>query len=344
MFKLTYKHERIPLKRTFTISRGSRDAIDVVYVALESEGITGYGEAAPNHRYNETAESVIAVFKSFDTDGIDNPYDSVHVNEYIGSLHKGEYSAKAALEMAFLDWVGKKLKTPVHRLWNAPSTTGPKTSFTIGIDEPSLIAEKVKEAEAFPILKVKLGSPYDREIIEEIRKATSKPVLVDANEGWKTVEVAMENIRFLVDMNIELIEQPMPSSMHAEMTRLKQLSEIPLIADESFTGREDLGELSHAFHGINIKLMKTGSMRFAMQKIAEARKHGLKVMIGCMVETSLADTASAILSLWADYADIDGHLLVGRNPFSGVVIDKNGYVTLNDKYGLGVELAESIFD
>jgi L-Ala-D/L-Glu epimerase len=344
MFRLTHKHVRIPLKRTFTISRGSRDAIDVVYVALESEGITGYGEAAPNHRYNETAESVTGVFKSFKSDGIKNPFDSVQVNDYIGSLHKSEFSAKVALEMAVLDWVGKRLKTPVHRLWNAPSRTGPRTSFTIGIDEPSLIAGKVKEAEEYPILKVKLGSPYDREIIEEIRRATDKPVLVDANEGWKTVGEAMENIRFLASMNIELIEQPMPSSMHAEMTRLKQQSEIPLIADESFTGREDLGELSTAFHGINIKLMKTGSMRFAMQKIAEARKHGLKVMIGCMVETSLADTATAILSLWADYADIDGHLLVSRNPFAGVVIDEDGYVTLNDMDGLGVELREDIFD
>jgi L-alanine-DL-glutamate epimerase-like enolase superfamily enzyme len=344
MFRLTYKQVRIPLKRTFTISRGSRDAIDVVYVALESEGITGYGEAAPNHRYNETAESVTGVFKSFESGGIKNPFDSLHVNEYIGSLHKSEFSAKAALEMAVLDWVGKKLKTPVHRLWNAPSITGPKTSFTIGIDEPSLIAGKVKEAEGYPILKVKLGSPYDREIIEEIRKATDKPVLVDANEGWKTVDEAMDNIRFLAGMNIELIEQPMPSSMHAEMTILKQQSEIPLIADESFTGREDLGTLSDAFHGINIKLMKTGSMRVAMQKIAEARIHGLKVMIGCMVETSLADTASAILSLWADYADIDGHLLVSRNPFTGVVVNKDGYVTLNDLDGLGVELKEDIFD
>ena len=344
MFRLTYKHVRIPLKRTFTISRGSRDSIDVVYVALESEGITGFGEAAPNHRYNETAESVAEVFEMFNSGGISNPYDSRHVNEYIGSLHKSEYSAKVALEMAVLDWVGKKLKTPVHRLWNAPSTTGPKTSFTIGIDEPSLIAGKVLEGKDYPILKVKLGSPYDREIITEIRKATDKPVLVDANEGWKTVDEAIDHIRFLKEMNVGMIEQPMPSSMQAEMIQLKQLSDIPLIADESFTGREDLGELSKAFHGINIKLMKTGSMRYAMQKIAEARKHGLKVMIGCMVETSLADTASAILSLWADYADIDGHLLVDRNPFSGLIIDKNGFVTLNEKNGLGVELIENIFD
>jgi L-Ala-D/L-Glu epimerase len=344
MFSLRHVYKRIPLRRTFTISRGSRDAIDVVYVALEADGITGYGEAAPNHRYNETADSVISVFSRFDPRGIRNPFDSEDVNAYISSLDPGEFSAKAALEMAVLDWVGRKLNTPIHRMWNAPSTIGPLTSFTIGIDEPALIGEKVREGEACSILKVKLGSPYDREIIQEIRKVTDKPVLVDANEGWKTVDEAVENIRFLKDMNISLIEQPMHSSMIGEMERLRDVSDIPLIADESFTGREDLSVLSKAFHGINIKLMKTGSMRFAMQKIAEARKLGLKVMIGCMVETSLADTASAILSLWADYADIDGHLLVRENPFSGLVIDKLGYVTLNDLPGLGVVMTENVFD
>lgn len=344
MFNVRYKHVRIPLKRTFTISRGSRDAIDVVYVALEADGITGYGEAAPNHRYNETAASVIDVFKSFQSTGISNPYDPDHVNRYISSLHKGEFSAKAALEMAVLDWVGRKLNTPVHIMWNAPSAKGPQTSFTIGIDDPSLIAEKVKDGEKYAILKVKLGSQYDREIIQEIRKVTDKPVLVDANEGWKTIDEAMKNIRFLGEMNIDLIEQPMPSSMTEEMIELKSMCDIPLFADESFTGREDLGELARRFHGINIKLMKTGSMRIAMQKIAEARKHGLKVMIGCMVETSLADTASAILSLWADYADVDGHLLVKENPFTGLSINKEGFVTLNDKPGLGVEMSGIVFD
>jgi L-Ala-D/L-Glu epimerase len=344
MFNVRYKHVRIPLKRTFTISRGSRDAIDVVYVALDADGITGFGEAAPNHRYNETAASVIAVFETFQKSGIINPYDPAHVNGYISSLHKGEFAAKAALEMAVLDWVGRKLNTPLHILWNAPSATGPQTSFTIGIDEPSLIAERAKEGENYAILKVKLGSPYDREIIQEIRKVTDKPVLVDANEGWKTIDEAMNNIRFLGEMNIDLIEQPMPSSMTEEMIELKSMCDIPLFADESFTGREDLGELARRFHGINIKLMKTGSMRIAMQKIAEARKYGLKVMIGCMVETSLADTASAILSLWADYADVDGHLLVRENPFTGLIINREGFVTLNDTPGLGVEMSGDIFE
>lgn len=336
LFKIRYEPLNIPLKRRFTISRGSKDEVNNVIIFVEADGVTGIGEAAPNMRYGETQSSAMAFIERFGDYETEYPYDIDELVRKMDESGQGEYSAKAGLEMAHYDWIGKKLNIPLFKLLQAPGRTGPRTTYTFGIDKPELMKQKVIEAEHYPLLKVKMGTDYDKDIINAIRQHTDKPVLVDANEGWKSVEQAMDMITYLYHQNVFVIEQPMPASCISEMSELKKKSPIPLFADESITGKESLQELSRQFHGINIKLMKTGGISTSLKIIHNARKVGLKVMVGCMIESAIADTASALVALWADHADLDGHLLVKGSPMNGLSILKEGNIQLADKPGLGL--------
>ncbi len=337
-FKLRSSTLDLPLRHTFTISRWSRDKAANVLVELEAEGITGIGEGAPNARYHESQESCMTWLNTFDLRALRNPFDVEYVLRAMDATGPGEYAAKVALEMALYDWIGKKLQVPLFDLWNAPSRFGPQTCFTVGIDATEKLPDRVAEADRYPVLKIKLGTDRDEEIIRTIRTCTDKPIWVDANEGWKTLDRARQMVSFLADKNVQMIEQPMPSSMKSELAELKKYSPVLTMADESFTGRESVAELAHCFHGINIKLMKTGSIRRALQLIHGARKSGLQIMIGCMIESSLANTAAALVSLWCDYADLDGHLLISHDPYTGLRFDEHLNVYLPEKNGLGVEL------
>jgi len=335
-FRVTAEPLNLTLRRTFTISRWSRDVAPNVLVRLQADGIEGIGEAAPNARYGESQESAIAYIRNVDLSRITNPYDVEAFLTILDTTAPGEYSAKVALEMALYDWIGKSLNVPIHQLWNAGDATGPVSTYTIGIDALENMQGRVDEAHDFPILKVKLGTDNDEAVIRHLRTITSKPIWVDANEGWKNVDTALARIRFLADQGVEMIEQPMPSAMKRELAELKTQSPLPLYADESFTGYEDVNELAACFHGVNIKIMKTGSLRRSMQWVHHSRRAGLKVMVGCMIESSLADTASALISLWADAADLDGHVLIKDDPFIGLTFDDARRVVLNDLPGLGV--------
>lgn len=335
-FELKYYTQKLNLKHAFGISRGTRTFNENVFIELTKDGITGIGEASPNKRYQESVQSVLSYLEQIDFNNIEIGFDVLKLITYLESIKKGEFAAKVAVEMAFWDWMGKKLEIPLSTLWNTPSRKGPKSSFTIGIDSIDIIKQKVVEAEAYPILKVKLGSSNDNAIIRSIREITDKPLWVDANEGWTSIEQAKREIDFLSKYNIELIEQPMPSSHIEDMTRLKEFSTIPLIADESFTGAEDLETISTTFHGINLKLMKVGSIHKAFQIIGYARKLGLKIMIGCMIESALANTAAALLSTWADYADLDSFKLLHDEPYLGLKFDDTNHVIIPEGFGLGV--------
>ena len=337
-FKIGFRPLNLPLRHTFTISRWSRDTAANVLVELEAEGIIGLGEAAPNARYNESQESCMAWLQKFDLNALKNPFDVESVLGAMDATGPGDYSAKVALEMALYDWIGKKLQVPLYELWNAPSRFGPQTCFTVGIDATENLPDRVREADRYPVLKIKLGTDLDEEIINTIRSVTDKPIWVDANEGWKSLDRAKHMVSFLADQNVQMIEQPMPSSMKEELAQLKSYSPVITMADESFTGRESVDELAKCFHGINIKLMKTGSIRRALQIIHAGRRAGLNIMIGCMIESSLANTAAALVSLWCDYADLDGHLLISEDPYIGLQFDPNLKVYLPEKYGLGVEI------
>jgi len=338
MTKFTLRASKLDLKlrHTFTISRWSRDLAPNVLVELEAEGIVGIGEAAPNARYNESQDTCLNWLHKFDLVALRNPFDVESVLFAMDKYGPGEYAAKVALEMALYDWIGKKLQVPLYDLWNAPSRFGPQTCFTVGIDETAKLPDRVREAAPYPVLKIKLGTDRDKEIIRTIRSVTDKPIWVDANEGWKDLETAKDHVRFLADQNVHMIEQPMPSAMKSELAELRKFSPIITMADESFTGRESMDELAACFHGINIKLMKTGSLRRAMQIIHKGRKAGLQIMIGCMIESSLANSAAALISLWCDYADLDGHLLITGDPYTGLQFDDKQQVFLPELPGLGV--------
>lgn len=337
-FDVSWQVIPLKLKEVFTIARGSKSEVRNVFLQIRKGGFTGYGEAGPNTRYNETSETVVQFFETLPADFFD---DLTNVSEIQPKLEQfnlpDTYSARAAVEMAWLDWLGKSKSQPLWKLWGFDSQVGPVTSYTIGIDTPHKMQEKVKAAYHYPVYKIKLGTDNDHDIIMAIRKVTDKPLRIDANEGWKTLEQAKREIQFLESQNVELIEQPMPASELEAMKELKKWSPLPLAADESFTGTENLEEIAEAFDIINIKLMKIGSLYKAKQTIKQAKKLGLDIMIGCMIESSLANAAGALLGLEAKYVDLDGHLLISNDVCSGITIDDNARVILSDKPGFGVQ-------
>ncbi len=340
-FELSWQPVQLPLKHTFTISRGAKYRAQNVFIRLESGGIIGYGEAAPNIRYNETPESVISFLKKVNVAGTGNIYDISKIMEHIVAIDPHQASAHAAVEMALCDWIGRKLQLPLHRLWNAPSTTGPQSSVTLGLGNPDELEQRLEETSDYPVLKVKLGGEHDREIIRMIRRHTDKTLWVDANEGWKDPAVALEMIEFLSDEGVALIEQPMPADRIEDISRLRNQTSVPIFADEGFTGKESLAVIAEAYDGVNIKLMKIGGMIPALRTISRARQLGLKVMVGCMLESSLANTAAAIVSLFADHADLDGPFLLAEDPFEGFRLSDDAHIQLNEQPGLGVTLTHT---
>ncbi len=332
--------ERLPLTlaQPFTIARGTKETVENVVVHLSADGVTGYGEAAPNKRYNEDANAVIKYIKQLPESGLDNIKTPDQLIEKIDEivLNPEIRSAKAALEAAWLDWWGKKQDKPLWEIWDSPSNKTPATSYTIGLDTVEVMQQKAEAAADYPILKVKLGTDQDRTIINTLREVTNRTIRVDANEGWTTLDEAKKQISFLANQNIEIVEQPMPAAMKEEMQQLKQWSPLPLFADESFKGDENLTEIGQAFDGINIKLAKIGSLVKARRVIEQAKKQNFEVMIGCMIESSLGIAAGALLGTQADYVDLDGNLLIKDDPFEGLSLERDKRVVLSKGPGLGV--------
>lgn len=337
-FKLESEIMELRLNEPFTIARGTKDNVHNVIVKLTANGITGYGEAAPNRRYAEDAESVFKYIDSLEEGFLDNLDTPEAVAQKLQSVYPSVTSAQSAVEMAWLDWWGKRQEMPLWKLWKAPSNITPPTSYTIGLDEIPVMQQKVDAATEFPILKVKLGTSRDREIIEAIREKTDKPIRVDANEGWDDISTAKEYIAFLADRGVEFVEQPIPAGQTEEMSRLKEWSPLPVVADESFMGNEDLDRIAQCFDGINIKLSKIGSLIKARNVIAQARKRKLQVMVGCMIESSLGIAGAALIGTWADYVDLDGYLLIDDDPFDGLFLNEEMNIVLADSAGLGVSL------
>jgi L-alanine-DL-glutamate epimerase-like enolase superfamily enzyme len=334
--KLQFRYYELQLRHAFTISRSSNDIKPCIIVALEHDGIIGHGEAAPSQRYGENKDTILEFFKKVDLSRFPDPFAVEEILDYIGNLAVGNTSAKAAIDIALHDWIGNKLSIPLWKFWGLDKNKVPFTSFTIGIDSPEVIEQKVLEAEQYRILKVKMGVPNDEDIIKTIRKITDKTIRVDANEGWKSKEQALDKILWLEEKGIEFVEQPMPASDLESTAWLRERVHIPIIADESITRMSNLRTLRDVFDGINIKLMKCTGLREAMTMIHAARALNMKIMIGCMIESSIGISAAAQLTPMADYADLDGNLLITNDPFTGVqVID--GKLILNDSPGLGIK-------
>lgn len=332
--KLTFSRFDLRLKHTFTIARGGRDVSPVVIVELEHDGIVGCGEAAPSARYGESPDSVAGFLAGLNFTDFKTPFELESILAYVEKAAQGNTAAKASVDLALHDWIGKKLGLPLYRYWGLEGGRTPQTSFTIGIDAPRVLEQKVREAEAYPILKIKLGGENDNEIIRTIRGVTNKTLRVDANEGWKSREVAVERIKWLEQEGVEFVEQPMPAADLAGTAWVRERVNLPLIADENSLRLQDVPKLQGAFDGINIKLMKCTGLREAQKMISTARACGMKVMLGCMIESSVAISAAAQLAPLVEYADLDGNVLINNDPFDGVR-SLDGTLRLTDRPGHG---------
>lgn len=334
--EISFTTYRINLHYTFGISRSKNDWYDIVLVYIQDGEIIGRGEAAPSFRYNESTEKILSVLKqNISLPGGDS--DRGTLWNHIYPQLQGIKSLEAAFSMALWDWWGQKQKKPVSDLLGLDTSSMPLISFTIAIGELDEIGEKIKEAEPYSILKVKLGTPaMDRAIIQEIRQHTDKVIRVDANEGWQT-DTALELCKWLADQNIEFIEQPFPAGQLDQTAFLRSKSPLDIYADENSLDSADIPQIHEAFDGVNIKLMKCGSIEEGQRMIHLAKFHDMKILLGCMVETSVGITAAAHLAGEVDAADLDGNLLINNDPYSGVKV-VNGRLVLPNEHGIGLAL------
>jgi L-Ala-D/L-Glu epimerase len=322
-------------KHPFIIARGGQSDYRTAWVRLtDQDGHEGWGEAAPSKFYGETAESVAQALRFYGSALPDDPFNLEDAEERWATMLRGNAAARAALSAALHDLVGKRLGIPLYRLWGLDPCRAPKSTFTIGLDTPERIKAKVREAEEFPILKVKLGTDRDLEILRAIREATDKEIRVDANCGW-TVKGAVRMLPVLDEFGVTVLEQPLPPEDLDGLGVITAQADIPVIADESCKTVADIPPLVGKVDGINIKLAKCGSLREALRMVAVARAHGLMVMVGCMIESSLGITAAAHFTPLVDIVDLDGAALLANDPFVGAHIN-GGQVTLPSEPGLGV--------
>jgi L-alanine-DL-glutamate epimerase-like enolase superfamily enzyme len=341
--KLTSKQLDLQLTHTWTIARGSGTNIfkSVVVELTGADGTIGLGEAAATKRYKETAESVEAFLKKVDPRGLSFT-DIEGSMTYLDTVSAHDMSAKCAINIALVDGAAKRAKKPIYDLLGLGFRENQHlTSFTIGIDSPDMIRKKVLEAEQYPVLKVKVGVADDKVNMQALRDAAPKKIVrVDANEGWKTKEHALEMIEWLAkDGNVEYVEQPMPAGTPAkDWIWLKQRSPLPIFADESYHVAKDVGPAVECFHGVNVKLVKTGGISAGFQALQAARKAGLKTMIGCMIETSILISAAAHLSELCDFLDLDGNILISNDPYLGPTAEKGmiSFAKAPEKFGLRV--------
>ncbi len=332
--RLSHEIISLKLKHTFRTSRESSESRRNVICRLRHDDLEGLGEAAPSVYYGQDADSVVRALQGMAGQLGTDPLALETTEAEMIHLFPQEASARAAVDMALHDMVGKMLNLPLYRILGLDPQRTPQTSVTVGIDSIERMQEKTRELGEIPVLKVKLGTPQDVQIVEAIRQVSQAVIRVDANAAWSPPE-ALEKITRLKEYDIQFVEQPVAADDLDGLRWLKRRVDVPIVLDESVRTSADIPNLASCGHGINIKLMKCGGLREALRMIHVARSMDLKVMLGCMVETSLAVTAAAHLSPLVDYADLDGHLLIANDPYVGVdVVD--GKLVLPDRPGLGI--------
>jgi L-alanine-DL-glutamate epimerase-like enolase superfamily enzyme len=332
----SYLSYQLELKHPFSIARFSRSSTPLLLLKLRYEQIEGYGEASMVPYMGESYASAISFLEKVDWKRITAPFDFQEILTYLDSLAPGHPAIKAAIDIALNDLNGKLLNQSCASIYGADPQKMPLTSYTIGIDSPEVIREKVADAKGFKVLKIKLGRDNDKELINTIRSMTDLPLYVDANQGWDNRKTAIETIYWLHDQGVVLIEQPMDKADLDGNAWLTGRSPIPILADEAVQRLEDLDKIKGAYHGINIKLMKSAGMYEAHQMILQARRYGMKILIGCMSETSCATLAAAALAPLCDWADLDGPWLTKNNPFDTPELH-DGRIVLKNLPGLGLE-------
>ncbi len=335
--QLSFFPYELKLRHAFNLAKYSRTTTPDVQVTLTWNGITGYGEASMPPYLGESVDSVTKFLSSLDLSQFTDPFRMEDILAYVDQKAPKNSAAKASVDIALHDLLGKVMGQPWYKIWGLSPEKTPNTSYTIGIDKPDMVRLKVKEAAPYKVLKVKMGLDQDRETIEVIRSMTNVPICVDVNQGWTDREHALRMIDWLAERNCLFVEQPMPKENIDDIAWLKSRSSLPIIADEAFQRIGDIPKLAEAYDGINIKLMKSTGLNEAYKMIVLGRALGMKIMIGCMTETSCAVSAAAQLAPLVDFADLDGNLLIANDRFSGMTI-KDGKITLVDKPGIGITL------
>lgn len=338
MMHIDAKPIDLKLTTPFRIARGVQTVASNSIVQINHDGYTGYGEAAPDEFYGEDVETVLACVARFAGNLGNDPFAIEDVMNQLDKIIRLNPAAKAAVDMALYDLVGKMLSVPLYKLLGLNAAHAAHTSFTLGIDNPTEMAKKALKAIDYPILKVKVGTRHDLDNIKAIREVSQAVIRVDANTAW-TAKEAIQAINALAPYAIEFVEQPVAPRDLAGLKLVRENVPLPIIADESCVTVEDIPRVAECVDGINIKLMKCGGLRHALKMIHVARAHNLRVMIGCMIESSLAITAAAHLTPLVDYADLDGHLLIDNDPYVGVGV-LNGKLVLPEGPGLGVKVRE----
>ncbi len=325
----------LKLKHAFNLARSSRTTTPDVLVRLHYDGITGYGEASMPPYLGESIESACKFLSKLCLEQFTDPFRIEEILDYVDTVDSGNPAAKASVDIALHDLLGKIMQQPWYKIWGLNPDKAPHTSFTIGIDTPRIIRQKVDEASQYKILKIKMGLGNDQSLVKIIREKTNVPICVDANQGWENKEKALEMCHWLAEQGCMFVEQPFDKTMIDETAWLSERSPLPIIADEFIQRLPDVSKAYQVYNGINIKLMKSTGMHEAYKMAILAHSLGMKVMIGCMTETSCAISAASQLSPMAHWADLDGNLLISNDPFNGAVVT-NGRVIPTSEPGIGL--------
>ena len=340
--KLSFRPYELQLKHAFNLAKSSRTTTPVMLVELEYDGIIGYGEASMPPYLGESHETVGKFLKKVDLSQFTDPFCMADILAYVDGVETGNRAAKASIDIALHDLVGKIIGQPWYKIWGLNPTETPMTSYTIGIDTPEIVRQKTEEAKGFKMLKVKLGRGNDKEMIETIRSVNPDVDLcVDVNQGWSDKQFALDMIHWLKENGVVFVEQPMPKTAVDDMAWLTEKSPLPTIADEAFQRLSDVAKFKGVYSGINIKLMKSTGLREAYKMVTVAKALDMKVMLGCMTETSCAVSAAAQLAPLVDWADLDGNLLISNDIYQGLKI-VDGKVTLNEMPGIGIKKLEGV--
>ncbi len=333
---LSFRPYELKLRHAFNLARNQRTTTPGVQVQIEYDGITGYGEASMPPYLGESVASVSEFLGKLDLSQFSDPFRIEEIHEYMESVAPDNRAAKASVDIALHDLIGKIMGQPWHKIWGLNPDKTPNTSFTISYDaDPVEMKKKIEETSPYKVVKVKMGLDHDKEIVEALRRHTDVPICVDANQGWNNREKALEMCHWLAERNCLFVEQPMDKAAIDDTAWLRERSPLPIIADEFLQRLPDVRRAAQAYDGINLKLMKSTGMHEAYQMAVLARALGMKVMLGCMTETSCAVSAAAQLAPMVDWADLDGNLLIANDIFDGMKI-VDGKVTLNDRPGIGV--------
>jgi L-alanine-DL-glutamate epimerase-like enolase superfamily enzyme len=334
--KLTFYPRELKLIDPFALAMMTRTTTPNVQVEIAYEGLIGYGEASLPPYLGETLEDALAFLKKVDLSPFRSPFETEDILTRIDQIAPGQTAAKAAVDIAIHDLVGKLLGVPLYKIFGLSPDRIPPTTYTIGMDEPAVMRQKtLKVAEKFKILKLKLGRDNDKEMVETIRSVTDLPLAVDINQGWTDKQHAVEMIHWLKEKGVVLVEQPLNKDRIEESGWITERSPLPVFADESVKRLDNILSLKGCFSGINIKIMKSTGMREAWKMVALAKACGMKVMFGCMTETSCAIASAVHLSPVADFLDLDGNLLISNDLFQGVRLVE-GRQLPSDMPGLGI--------